>query len=230
LNTFADELRNRTLLDIGIGAGRSTRYLLPFSTDYIGIDYSPDMVAEASRQFPGTRLEVQDARDLSTYANGQFEVVLFSFNGLDCLSQEGRLQALEEIWRVLKPGGLFGFSSHNRTRPIVYPWSLACLNRSKHPLRMLRNLNEYISGIRNWRQSLHCAVEAKAYALRHDSGNHFKVPMYYIDKQAQAQQLTRIGFDLVRIFDSTGHATTAELPDYDSPWIFYASRKQSTCD
>jgi SAM-dependent methyltransferase len=227
LNAFAGELRGRSLLDIGIGAGRSTRFLLPLNPDYIGVDYSPDMVAEAARHFPHIRLEVRDARDLSAYIDGQFDAVLFSFNGLDCLSHEGRLQALTEIRRVLKPGGLFGFSSHNRTRPKVNPWSPACLNRSRHPVRLLRNVVEYLAGIRNWWRSRHCAFEAVDHALRHDSGNHFNAPMYYIDKPNQVRQLTKAGFDMASIFDAKGNSDTAESSDPASPWIFYACRKRA---
>lgn len=227
LNAFDAELRGRPLLDIGIGAGRSTRFLLPLGGDYTGVDYSPDMIAEAARHFPGVRLEVRDARDLSAYPDGRFSAVLFSFNGLDCLSHDGRLQALAEIHRVLAPGGLFGFSSHNRDRPGVKPWSLSCLNRSKHPVRLLRNLAEFLAGIRNWARSRRCAVEDAHYALRHDSGNHFSVPMYYIDKPSQARQLSAAGFDLVSIFDSRGHPAAPDSPDPASPWIFYACRKRA---
>lgn len=225
LRDFSDELRGKAMLDIGIGAGRSTRYLLPLSADYIGVDYSPDMVREAAVHFPQARLEVRDARDLSAYDDGQFDYVMFSFNGMDCLSHEGRLQTLAEIRRVLKPGGLFAFSSHNRGRPKVKPYALRYLNRSKHPVRMAKNVLQYLAGIRDWRRSLHCAVDHADYALRHDSGNFFKVPMYYIEKQAQVRQLEAAGFRTLSIYDAKGRTVQAAEPDAASPWIFYAARK-----
>ena len=225
LRDFGAELKGAAILDIGIGAGRSTRFLLPLSANYIGVDYSPDMVREAAAHFPGTRMEVCDARDLSAYGAGSFDFVMFSFNGMDCLSHEGRLLALAEMRRVLKPGGLLAFSHHNRDRAGVKPYALSNLNRSKHPLRLLRNVGEYLDGIRNWRRSLHCALETEEYALRHDSGNFFTVPMYYITKQAQVAQLERLGFEVLKIYNSKGETTRADEPDAASSLIFHACRK-----
>ena len=225
LRDFAEQIKGRDMLDIGIGAGRSTRYLLPLAGSYIGVDYSPDMVREALTHFPQARLEECDARDLAAFGDGQFDFVMFSFNGMDCLAHEGRLQALGEIRRVLKPGGLFAFSSHNRDRPKVKPYALRCLNRSKHPLRMMKNLWQYWQGIRDWRRSLRCAVDAEEYALRHDSGNFFKVPRYYIGKGEQARQLGRLGFRLETIYDGNGRPAKADEVDAGSSWIFYACRK-----
>ncbi len=225
LREYEEQIRGREVLDIGIGAGRSTRYLLPLAGSYIGVDYSPDMVKEAGVHFPSARLEERDARDLSAYKNEQFDAVIFSFNGMDCLSHEGRMQTLAEIRRVLKPNGLFAFSSHNRDKPKGKPYELRFLNRSKHPVRMIKNLWHYWEGIRDWRSSRHCALDAEEYAMRHDSGNFFKVPMYYISKQAQKKQAERLGFQFEAIFDGNGHPTSTEQLDPVSSWIFYVCRK-----
>jgi len=225
LREFGAEINGRDMLDIGIGAGRSTRYLLPLAGSYIGVDYSPDMVKEAGVHFPEARLEERDARDLSAYGDGQFDFVMFSFNGMDCLSHEGRMQTLGEIHRVLKPGGLFAFSSHNRDKPKGKPYELRFLNRSKHPARMLKNLWRYWEGIRDWRASLHCAVDTEEYSLRHDSGNFFKVPMYYISMREQARQIERLGFTLEAIYDGNGRRAKERDIDPVSSWIFYACRK-----
>src|SRR3989338_8328332 len=54
-----------------------------------------------------------DAAQLD-FPNNHFDYALFSFHGLDYLfPEEQRTRALHEIHRVLKPGGLFAFSSHN---------------------------------------------------------------------------------------------------------------------
>jgi ubiquinone/menaquinone biosynthesis C-methylase UbiE len=60
---------------------------------------------------------VGDACDLSFKSN-EFDAVVFSFNGIDCLyPYEKRIQALSEFRRILKPGGFFVFSSHNNCIP-----------------------------------------------------------------------------------------------------------------
>ncbi len=227
LREYGEAIRGGRVLDIGIGAGRSTRYLIPLAGSYVGVDYSPDMVREAAEHFPGAQIEERDARDLSAYAAGEFDFVMFSFNGMDCLSHEGRMQTLAEVRRVLKPGGIFAFSAHNRDRPKVVPYSIRYLNRSKHPVRMAKNVWQFIEGIRDWRRSLHCAVDEPEYALRHDSGNFFKVPMYYISKQAQVAQLERLGFVPEVIYDGHGQHAKAEDVDPVSSWIFYVCRKSA---
>ncbi len=224
----SEAIDGRSILDIGIGAGRTTRFLLPRAARYIGVDYSPEMIAMASSRFPEATLEVRDARDLSAYQDSEFDTVIFSFNGMDCLSHEGRMAALAEIHRVLKPRGWFVFSAHNRGRPPASAFSLGNLSISKHPLRMWRNASRYLHGIWNWLRSKNLAVQTPEYAMRHDSGNIFEVPMYYIDKPQQAAQFSRLGFEVITIINAKGKTTTVDEPDAGSPWIFFAARKSAS--
>jgi SAM-dependent methyltransferase len=48
LEKVRDWVRGRPIMDIGVGTGRTTPYLLDLSPDYVGIDYSP----ENDRQVP----------------------------------------------------------------------------------------------------------------------------------------------------------------------------------
>lgn len=109
------------VLDIGIGAGRTTAHLLPLSAHYIGIDYSTAMVSTAKSHFPDADLRVLDASDLSSLEASSFDVVVFSFNGLDCLHPvDCRRACIAEMARVLRPGGVVVLSSHN-ARALVRP-------------------------------------------------------------------------------------------------------------
>ncbi|WP_221029408.1 class I SAM-dependent methyltransferase [Actomonas aquatica] len=107
------------LLDLGIGAGRTTRFLAPLCGTYTGIDIAPGMVTYCRKTFAtaidgkGWSIEVGDGANLSRWADESFDFVLFSFNGLDCLSLADRERCLREIQRVLRPGGMLMFSSHN---------------------------------------------------------------------------------------------------------------------
>ena len=100
------------LLDIGVGGGRSVPLLRSISSSYIGIDYAPEMIERARERYPDVDLRVMDARCLDLGAD-QFGLALFSFNGLDSVGEVGRATILEEVRRVLKPGGFFVFSSLN---------------------------------------------------------------------------------------------------------------------
>ena len=94
------KIRKAKLLDIGIGGGRTTKYLLDMSSDYTGVDYVKQFVDDAAKKFPDANILWADAKDLTTFEDRSFDFVLFSFNGLDCISHEDRLQALREINRV----------------------------------------------------------------------------------------------------------------------------------
>lgn len=108
-----------TVLDLGVGTGRTTAWLSQRASRYLGIDYAPAMVAAARRLHPDAEIREGDASDLSDLADGEFDVVVFSYNGIDYVDDEARSRCLAEIHRVLVPGGTFVFSSHNPRHLLV---------------------------------------------------------------------------------------------------------------
>ena len=106
-------VRRAELLDIGVGGGRTLPYLRARAVRYTGIDVSQPMIDRCRERFPDAVLLRCDVRDLSPFADDSFDVAYAIFNGLDELQPDDRLRALGEIRRVLRPGGLFLFSSHN---------------------------------------------------------------------------------------------------------------------
>src|SRR5882672_4034395 len=57
-------IRDQQLLDIGIGAGRTTKFLLEISSHYTGIDYTARSAELAQEKFPSAKVLCCDARDL----------------------------------------------------------------------------------------------------------------------------------------------------------------------
>jgi SAM-dependent methyltransferase len=101
------------ILDLGCGAGRITRVLHELGHRVIGADISLPLIQEARRLYPSIPFELADAQALP-YGDETFDHVWFSFNGLDFVyPTTARMRALREIWRVVRPGGRFIFSSHN---------------------------------------------------------------------------------------------------------------------
>jgi len=104
---------SQSVLDLGCGTGRTTRHLRDMGLNVVGVDISEKMIARAKMLHPDIDFRVGDACNLN-FQDASFDTVLFSFNGLDCIYPETlRVKAIREIYRVLKPDGLFIFSSHN---------------------------------------------------------------------------------------------------------------------
>ncbi|MEJ0002787.1 MAG: class I SAM-dependent methyltransferase [Pararobbsia sp.] len=113
----SEHCAGQPLLDIGIGAGRTVPLLQAVSADYVGVDYTASLLACAHERFPAADLRHMDARDMSTLPSNHFALAMFSYNGIDSVDYEGRARILAEMKRVVRPGGLLLFSSHNRHGP-----------------------------------------------------------------------------------------------------------------
>lgn len=121
----------KRILDLGCGAGRTTKILRQNFDMVIGTDISRPMIEKAQKLHPDINFNIASATNLP-YADEWFDAVFFSFNGLDYLYPETeREKALREIKRVLKPGGLFAYSSHNS-------WALPI--RKDRLINLFRNL------------------------------------------------------------------------------------------
>jgi ubiquinone/menaquinone biosynthesis C-methylase UbiE len=114
LEYFPDDA---VVLDIGCGAGRTTIPLAEMGLQVVGIDFSPAMIrlagelAGVSQVTP--ELRVMDVMDLG-FADASFDIAFFSYNGFELLPGiAGKKLALREVFRVLKPGGLFVFCTHS---------------------------------------------------------------------------------------------------------------------
>jgi ubiquinone/menaquinone biosynthesis C-methylase UbiE len=131
-----------SILDLGVGGGRTTSYLSAIAARYVGVDCADEMIVNCRKKFPQLEFQVADAADLSRFSSSSFDAVLMAFNGMDYLvPAETRLRGLAEIHRVLKPEGVLLFSSHNPRAVLVRPsW-----NRKK-----IEAIAQGIAGTRKW--------------------------------------------------------------------------------
>ncbi|MFS0767137.1 class I SAM-dependent methyltransferase [Peribacillus phoenicis] len=113
--------REDAILDIGCGTGRTTFALYKKGFQNLtGIDLTPAMLNEAEKIGHEYNLDIPfilgDATDLP-FNDTSFDKAIFAFNGLMQIPQrKNRTLALKEINRILKPEGLFIFTTHDRDK------------------------------------------------------------------------------------------------------------------
>ncbi len=72
------------------------------------------MISHCRTVYPGLNFVVGDAANLAQFDDESLDAVLFSFNGIGHLEPRGKiLHCLQEVHRVLKPGGYFLFPVHH---------------------------------------------------------------------------------------------------------------------
>lgn len=218
---LSKKIENSTILDIGIGGGRTTKHLLPLTSEYTGVDYVPKYIDIVNRMFgPAGKFLVEDARDLSGFANESFDFVLFSYNGIDVVSHEDRLKVLSEVHRVLRKGGTFMFSSHNRNyRYFRKPY---WLKDWRFNPKLIKNVLAYLILMPKRLKMRKHEIFTDEYAIINDSDHRYSFLFYYISIAEQLKQLAEIGFVDNESYDANGELVTA---DTESFWIYYLAKK-----
>ena len=207
-----------TVLDLGVGGGRTVGPLSKIASCYIGLDYSEGMVEVCRARYPQLEFHHGDATDLSRFEDKHFDAVVFSANGVDYIrTDEGRAKCLREIARVLKPGGVFVVSSHNAQKVGVWP-QLTTAHGIQIPWRILYSL--YASARQAVRSLSHAAFwKGSGYVLDPEFGG---LAIYLSTPRTFAPQIESVGLEVV---DLVG----GQYPDVQAlwltPWYYYACRK-----
>jgi SAM-dependent methyltransferase len=221
LARIAPEAKGKPILDVGVGGGRTVAPLRAVSEDYLGIDYTPEMVEACRRAHPGVRFEHVDARDMKRYPDGSFFLAVFSCNGLGMVGHADRIAIMREIRRVLAPGGAFLFSNHNRASDDVRAgFQFPDLERSYNParlgVRMLRYVHRLGLRIYNRRRLRDLVVDdaGEGYSIINDVCHDYGTMLYYVDLAAQRRQLRDAGFgDELTMWDLSGRETDERATD-----------------
>lgn len=130
-----------SLLELGCGTGRIAFSLWSLGYEKIwATDFSSKMIRSSlainSVRRTGIHFEKQDARNMS-FEDQSFHGIIFGFNGLMQIpGSQNRSQAMQEVFRLLKPDGKFVFTTHDRSMP---KWKKFWLNERKKWRRGLQD-------------------------------------------------------------------------------------------
>lgn len=222
IDRFKNQWKNWRVLDIGIGTGRTTRYFAPISKEYVGVDYAESMVQASAETYQhlGAQVKIQfgDVRSMPEFETGYFDFVMFSYNGLDSISHEERLQALAEMKRIGKKGGYLFFSSHN----LQYIPNMYKIKYNNSPLYLAYRF--YRLGKLIYHNGLPGKYKNMDYTVIRDDVHQFRMKHYYAKPQVIVEQLKGLGLKNIRVFSSK----TADEINLDNlasavqhPWLHY---------
>lgn len=209
------------ILDLGCGAGRTTLPLAQQDYTVVGTDLSHPMVQRARNQSRLWRLPINwsvlDATDLP-FANETFDGVLFSYNGIELVpdGKAGKKCVLNEVWRVLKPGGHFIFTTH----------ALEAFNQ--FALHRLGRLLSFLLA-----KALRRSVQEKEIGeVVNDPNRNLEVYyMQIISPRTFRKMLVETGFEIA-YYNSRQRIDQQKAPsfvaDFDPDFKFYVAKKPET--
>lgn len=209
---YQKQARGR-VLDIAVGAGRTTRHLAPAAAHYIGVDLSDPMISRAQQVFPDTDLRVMDMRNVPDGFSGQnFDLVLISFNSLDYIPWNDRIDLLGRLRMLLSESGVLIVSSHSleylerrpvrfrppsKARPLASQLFSDPMEFAKRSLR----LADWLLRAPLNRVRLHPKQARKdGYWLVNDSAENFGLLTYYVSEGEQVRQLRHAGFEVKEVY------------------------------
>jgi SAM-dependent methyltransferase len=237
-NAFAcvrADARLGKVLDIGVGGGRTAGILLGETQDYVGIDYTPAMVAACRARFPGHRFEIADARDLKDFTADEFKLAVFSYNGIDSVDEEDRSLVFDEVLRVLAPGGAFFFSTFNRLGPGFdrNPLTLRRIDISGGPRAAILSIAKYIVGltIGQWNK-LVMLVEGKSISnskITLHPAHDYGILVHTSTLAELEEELSAAGFSHdVEVFGRSGRQIARGEDARDEEYFHVIARKPQT--
>lgn len=104
---------NKTALDFGCGKGRNVTNMLSLANfkQVDGIDISEDNIRYCKENYKNQSSEFyrNSGKDLSPLKNDEYDFVMSTIVFQHICVHELRYKIKEEIYRILKPGGIFSF-------------------------------------------------------------------------------------------------------------------------
>jgi len=211
---YRDQLKGK-VLDLGCGAGRVLSYLVMLGADAYGVDLAPKMVERCRSVVPEASVCVGDVSALKGTVDGQFDVVSAFDNLIDIFDDSHRRKVLADIRELVRPGGLFIFSTHDLgwadRNPGPRSWeerfTLGKLARKlfeKTTADAVRSIKRRAVVAANKKRLGPLQQRNHDHAIINDFSHDYSLLHYYIRRDDQERQLESIGFEMLACLDARG--------------------------
>jgi SAM-dependent methyltransferase len=219
------------VLDLGVGGGRTTGLLAPTARSYLGLDLSPEMLALARRRHPGADLRQGDAADLAGLPDAAYDLVVFSYNGLDALGHADRAAALAAMARVTRPGGRVLFSSLNLDGVSFdeRPWHVAGGVRSRrfryHVAEAVRHPGAVVRSVRNYRRTHPQGEDGTGWARRPLRAHQFRFVVHFATVEEAVAEARAAGLEVVAAYADDGSEVAPSTLHTGADYVHYVCRR-----
>jgi SAM-dependent methyltransferase len=223
---YADDFRGK-VLDIAVGAGRTTKALLEIAQRYVGLDLAAGMIEAARKKFPTADLRTMDMRAVpEVFAAERFNTILIAYNSIDYISWEDRNSLLERLRGLLEPNGLLVFSSHNLDYAKAHPPRFRFPVTTVDDLRAgpkewfrapIREAHWVSSALPNYLRNRRLQSHHVGYSYLNDTGEFFGLITCYVSERKQREMLECMGYQVLRVLSAEG---TSELGN----WNYFVCR------
>jgi ubiquinone/menaquinone biosynthesis C-methylase UbiE len=111
------------ILDLCCGSGQTTQFLVKQSSQVTGLDASSTAINRAKKAVPEAKY-VEALAEKMPFSEQEFDLVHSSV-ALHEMETEQLKEILREVYRILKPGGIFAFIDLHKPNNILFWPSLA---------------------------------------------------------------------------------------------------------
>jgi SAM-dependent methyltransferase len=159
-------------------------------------------------------------------------LAFFSYNGIDSVDLQGRHAIMQEVFRVLRPGGYLVFSSLNRNgREWVARWPNWDMfhGAGLRPLRLLRAAAKLLlSGVNRLRMARRRIDYGEA-AIGSLAAHDFSLVTMFTSPSETQRQLHAVGFTVEAMFDPDGLVLSPDARrDTTTPWYHVVAKKEAS--
>jgi SAM-dependent methyltransferase len=203
----AERLSGR-VLELGCGAGRLTGHLLELASSVDAMDIATNMVEYCRRRYPAATFNQGDLRESASWGSGPWSAIVAGWALIDVLNDEERGAFLEDAHRLLTPGGMLLFSSHNLAAAAALRGPLGSIS-ARTPVSLAGQLIRLPRSYLNHRRLMRWERIEPDYAILNGAAHEFSLLHYYISRDGQERQLRRHGFELLECLDEAGEPVAA---------------------